>query len=73
MALGRYPCPLATFNNIFSQLSAIIDGPPPKLPANRFGPQALEFVALRLQKIPDRRPTYSKLLGHPWLIKHRKN
>lgn len=38
MALGRYPYPPATFNNVFSQLGAIIDGPPPKLPANKFSP-----------------------------------
>lgn len=72
MALGRYPYPPETFNNIFSQLSAIVDGPPPKLPSGKFSAEAQEFVALCLQKIPERRPTYSKLLEHPWLVKYRK-
>ena len=72
MALGRYPYPPETFDNIFSQLSAIVDGPPPRLPPDRFSPEAQEFVSLCLQKRPDRRPTYSKLLEHPWLVKYRE-
>ena len=71
MALGRYPYPPETFDNIFSQLSAIVDGPPPKLPADKFSDEALDFVSLCLQKIPDRRPNYSNLYEHPWLAKYR--
>ncbi|CCE61787.1 hypothetical protein TPHA_0B01150 [Tetrapisispora phaffii CBS 4417] len=70
LALGDYPYPPETFDNIFSQLSAIVDGPPPKLP-ERFSPEAQEFVTLCLQKNPDRRPTYTQLLMHPWLLKYR--
>lgn len=71
MALGGYPYPPETFDNIFSQLSAIVDGPPPRLPSDRFSPEAQEFVSLCLQKKPERRPTYAKLLEHPWLVKYR--
>lgn len=71
MALGRYPYPPETFDNIFSQLSAIVDGPPPKLPADKFSDEAQDFVSLCLQKIPDRRPNYSNLYEHPWLAKYR--
>ena len=71
MALGRYPYPPETFDNIFSQLSAIVDGPAPKLPSDRFSPEAQEFVALCLQKIPERRPNYAALIEHPWLVKYR--
>ncbi|CAI4061245.1 hypothetical protein N7582_001837 [Saccharomyces uvarum] len=71
MALGRYPYPPETFDNIFSQLSAIVDGPPPRLPSERFSSDAQDFVSLCLQKIPERRPTYTALTEHPWLVKYR--
>ncbi|EJS43178.1 pbs2p [Saccharomyces arboricola H-6] len=71
MALGRYPYPPETFDNIFSQLSAIVDGPPPRLPSDKFSSDAQDFVSLCLQKIPERRPTYTALTEHPWLVKYR--
>lgn len=71
MALGSYPYPPETFDNIFSQLSAIVDGPPPKLPRDKFSAEAQDFVSACLQKIPERRPTYAALLEHPWLVKYR--
>ncbi|CDO94764.1 unnamed protein product [Kluyveromyces dobzhanskii CBS 2104] len=70
MALGAYPYPPETFDNIFSQLSAIVDGPPPKLPEKKFSADAQNFVSMCLQKIPERRPTYAALLEHPWLKKY---
>lgn len=71
MALGRYPYPPETFDNIFSQLSAIVDGPPPKLPRDKFSDEAQDFVSVCLQKIPERRPTYAVLLEHPWVVGFR--
>ncbi|EDO18128.1 hypothetical protein Kpol_1031p32 [Vanderwaltozyma polyspora DSM 70294] len=71
MALGSYPYPPETYDNIFSQLSAIVDGPPPILPQEKFSKEAQDFVSLCLQKVPERRPTYSSLLNHPWLLKYR--
>ncbi|SCV03643.1 LANO_0G05380g1_1 [Lachancea nothofagi CBS 11611] len=67
MAIGAYPYPAETFDNIFSQLSAIVDSPPPKLPKGRYSSLAQDFVNMCLQKIPERRPTYAALLEHPWL------
>ncbi|EPS41301.1 hypothetical protein H072_4837 [Dactylellina haptotyla CBS 200.50] len=66
-AMGCYPYPPETYNNIFSQLSAIVDGPPPDLPDEGFSPQARDFVKRTLHKIPKMRPTYAALLQHPWL------
>ncbi|CAD6445658.1 0c9e8d3c-da23-404a-9289-c2052f454b4c [Sclerotinia trifoliorum] len=66
-AMGRYPYPPETYNNIFSQLSAIVDGDPPDLPEEGFTPVARNFVRGCLNKIPKLRPTYSDLLQHPWL------
>ncbi|TGO56855.1 hypothetical protein BOTNAR_0214g00220 [Botryotinia narcissicola] len=71
-AMGRYPYPPETYNNIFSQLSAIVDGEPPDLPAEGFSPTARNFVRGCLNKIPNMRPTYSDLLQHPWLAELSK-
>lgn len=69
-AKGSYPYPPETYDNIFSQLSAIVDGEPPSLPES-YSSEARNFVNQCLDKIPNRRPTYSKLLVHPWLLKYR--
>nr|OQO27995.1 hypothetical protein B0A51_05120 [Rachicladosporium sp. CCFEE 5018] len=66
-ALGRYPYPPETYDNIFSQLSAIVDGAPPDLPASDFSEAARDFVAGCLNKIANLRPTYPMLLQHTWL------
>lgn len=66
-AMGRYPYPPETYNNIFSQLSAIVDGEPPDLPEEGFSPLARDFVRGCLNKIPKLRPTYAMLLQHGWL------
>ncbi|CDM38350.1 hypothetical protein DTO013E5_6525 [Penicillium roqueforti] len=65
-AMGRYPYPPETFNNIFSQLHAIVHGDPPTLPEG-FSEQAHAFVKACLDKNPKNRPTYNMLLRHPWL------
>ncbi|KAJ4373355.1 MAP kinase kinase Wis1 [Neocucurbitaria cava] len=66
-ALGRYPYPPETYNNIFSQLSAIVDGEPPDLPQEGYSDAARNFVRGCLNKIPNLRPTYAMLLQHVWL------
>lgn len=66
-ALGRYPYPPETYNNIFSQLSAIVDGDPPDLPEEGYSPQARDFVRGCLNKIPKLRPNHAMLLQHSWL------
>ncbi|KAI4707105.1 hypothetical protein J4E89_008044 [Alternaria sp. Ai002NY15] len=66
-ALGRYPYPPETYNNIFSQLSAIVDGEPPDLPESGYSDAARNFVRGCLNKIPNLRPTYAMLLQHAWL------
>ncbi|KAK5726070.1 MAP kinase kinase Wis1 [Elasticomyces elasticus] len=65
--MGRYPYPPETYDNIFSQLSAIVDGVPPDLPAEQFSEAARDFAAGCLHKIPKLRPTYPMLLQHAWL------
>ncbi|KAJ5365652.1 hypothetical protein N7517_008538 [Penicillium concentricum] len=65
-AMGRYPYPPETFNNIFSQLHAIVHGDPPTLPEG-FSEEAHAFVRACLDKNPKNRPTYDMLIRHPWL------
>ncbi|KAG9228225.1 kinase-like domain-containing protein [Amylocarpus encephaloides] len=71
-AMGRYPYPPETYNNIFSQLSAIVDGTPPDLPEEGYSELARDFVRGCLNKIPNLRPTYSMLLSHGWLAELSK-
>ncbi|KAL4873844.1 hypothetical protein BDV12DRAFT_54044 [Aspergillus spectabilis] len=66
-AIGRYPYPPETFNNIFSQLHAIVHGDPPTLPNSEYSDDAHSFVNACLDKNPKNRPSYSMLLRHPWL------
>lgn len=63
---GSYPYPPETYDNIFSQLTAIVDGEPPKL-ASWFSSTAQDFVSQCLHKIPEERPSYQEMLQHPWL------
>lgn len=72
MAMGTYPYPPETYENMFSQLSAIVDGAPPELPRDKFSAEACDFVAQCLHKVPQRRPPYDKLLRHPWLVRWRE-
>lgn len=66
-AMGRYPYPPETYNNIFSQLNAIVEGDPPDLPVEGYSELARDFVRGCLNKIPKLRPTYGMLLQHGWL------
>ncbi|KAK9361526.1 kinase-like domain-containing protein [Lipomyces starkeyi] len=71
IANGSYPYPPETYGNVFSQLSAIVDGDPPTLPELRFSHEAVGFIKQCLNKDALLRPTYAKLLAHPWLVKYR--
>lgn len=73
VAKGGYPYPPETFDNIFSQLSAIVDGEPPKLSDQHFSKNAQMFVKACLTKNPDARPPYDVLLQFPWLKEHKGN
>ncbi|KAJ5819251.1 hypothetical protein N7474_004842 [Penicillium riverlandense] len=66
-AMGRYPYPPETYNNIFSQLHAIVDGDPPTLPSTGYSEDAHNFIRACLDKNPKNRPSYGILIRHPWL------
>ncbi|GAA5821569.1 hypothetical protein JCM3770_006828 [Rhodotorula araucariae] len=65
-AVGTYPYPPETYTNVFAQLTAIVHGDPPTLPA-RYSRAAHEFVAACLIKDAARRPTYRQLIDSEWL------
>lgn len=67
--LGVYPYPPETYSNVFAQLQAIIHGDPPQLPSEGYSELARDFVAGCLEKVPERRFTYSQMLQHEWLVK----
>ncbi|PGH26513.1 STE/STE7 protein kinase [Polytolypa hystricis UAMH7299] len=67
-AMGRYPYPPETYNNIFSQLNAIVQGEPPCLPEEGYSEEAKNFVCSCLNKNAALRPTYAMLLRNPWLL-----
>ena len=71
VACGHYPYPPETYDNIFSQLSAIVDGEPPKLDATKFSKEAQMFVKSCVNMNPEARPIYASLLNSPWLVKYR--
>ncbi|KAM7201911.1 PaMKK3 MAPK kinase encoded by the PaMKK3 protein [Naviculisporaceae sp. PSN 640] len=66
-AMGRYPYPPEVSSTIFSQLSAIVEGEPPNLPADGYSQTAHDFVRSCLNKVPSKRHTYPMLLSHPWM------
>ncbi|KAF7288726.1 Protein kinase domain-containing protein [Mycena chlorophos] len=78
-ALGRYPYPPETYNNVFAQLQAIVHGEPPQLPEFKpktetdpvevhFSEDARDWVRICLIKDPAQRATYADLLAHPFLV-----
>ncbi|OLL22166.1 MAP kinase kinase PBS2 [Neolecta irregularis DAH-3] len=71
-AMGGYPYPPETYNNIFAQLNAIVEGEPPELPPAKFTPDAQDFVHQCLCKNPSKRPVYALLLKHPWLQRYKR-
>ncbi|KAI8354490.1 kinase-like domain-containing protein [Mortierella sp. GBAus27b] len=67
---GSYPYPPDKYNSVFAQLNAIVGSPPPTLP-DTYSEEARAFVALCLLKDAKARPTYAKLLEHPFLSKYK--
>lgn len=65
-AIGHYPYPPETYSNVFAQLTAIVHGEPPVLPAE-YSDSAREFVRACLRKVAGKRPTYAQLMDHPFL------
>ncbi|KAL1915396.1 uncharacterized protein VTP21DRAFT_6854 [Calcarisporiella thermophila] len=67
VATGSYPY---KYDNMFAQLSAIVQGEVPTLPAELFSDDAVDFVSQCLNKDPKARPTYSQLLEHQFIKRY---
>ncbi|KAI9313418.1 kinase-like domain-containing protein [Dichotomocladium elegans] len=68
MAGGKYPY---KYDNMFAQLKAIVDEEPPTLPDD-FSEDARDFIAACLHKDAKERPSYGKLLEHPFIKKYEE-
>lgn len=73
IAEGRYPYPIDSYDNVFSQLNAIVNDDPPRLNKDLFSIEAQSFINSCLAKDPNYRPSYSDLLESSWLLKHRNS
>jgi mitogen-activated protein kinase kinase len=62
IALGQYPYPPETYENVFVQLQAIVNGDPPELPDERYSEVARDWVSRCMRKDPERRASYKDLL-----------
>ncbi|KAG8923224.1 hypothetical protein FRC03_010310 [Tulasnella sp. 419] len=71
LGLGKYPYPPEMYSNVFAQLTAIVHGPSPRMPAG-YSEEANDFVDRCVGKEPSLRPSYQELLEHPWLIEDAK-
>ncbi|KAI9293985.1 MAP kinase [Neoconidiobolus thromboides FSU 785] len=71
VATGDYPYSDKNYDSVFARLNAIVMTESPTLPEPEFSPEARDFVSQCLRKKPEDRPTYSELLGHPFLVKYR--
>ncbi|KAI8074814.1 kinase-like domain-containing protein [Gongronella butleri] len=67
LAMGRFPYAADT---PFAQIKAILDEPAPTLPSS-YSEDAQDFIQQCLQKDPAQRPSYSQLLQHPFITKHK--
>lgn len=66
IAMGRYPYPPETYENVFAQLQAIVNGDPPELPED-YSEVAKDWVRTCMRKDPKRRASYKELEKHEFL------
>ena len=53
---------------MFSQLQAIVHGPPPELPTAGISDECRDFISQCVRKDPAERPSYADLLAHPFIL-----
>ena len=67
LATGKFPFP--HWNSVFDQLTSVVDGDPPSLPASgNFSDTLRDFVVKCLIKDVDKRPKFPVLLSHPFIV-----
>eukprot|EP01137_Pigoraptor_chileana_P026155 Opistho-2@96692 len=67
LAMGQFPFPMADGRNVFAMLERIVKGPSPTVPADKFSPECVDFLARCLEKQPESRYNYVQLLEHPFI------
>lgn len=72
LALGKFPYP--PWRTVFEQLKAVVLGDAPRLPdGSGFTDYFHDFTRQCLQKDPEVRPKYEKLLSTPFLLCHKES
>ncbi|KAM7259551.1 hypothetical protein ACFE04_015292 [Oxalis oulophora] len=70
-ATGKFPYtpsePESGWTNVFELMEAIVDGPPPSAPSDRFSPEFCSFISACVQKEPNDRQSAFDLLKHPFI------
>jgi serine/threonine protein kinase len=71
-ALGYYPYMMYNdykqLSDIWSLSNLIKNNPSPKLPENEFSQEFCDFIQVCLNKDPEKRPSASTLLNHPFIL-----
>lgn len=70
MGTGEFPYSTQS-DNFFVLLKSICSGDPPKPPPNRFSDNFEDFIDKCLQFDYQKRPYYSELLKHPFVVSHQ--
>ncbi|XP_010262013.1 PREDICTED: mitogen-activated protein kinase kinase 2-like [Nelumbo nucifera] len=58
------------WTNFYELMEAIVDGPPPCVPADQFSPEFCSFISACVQKDPQNRQSAQELMKHPFITRH---
>ena len=68
LATGIYP--YGNGNDLFMQITKIVEGPEPCLPCEFFSQEFCDFINKILKKEPSERANVSELIKHDFIVKH---
>ena len=68
LATGIYPYGVG--NDLFMQITKIVDGNEPTLPREFFSNEFCDFMDKTLKKDPNERGNVSELIEHPFIVQH---
>ncbi|GAV03567.1 hypothetical protein RvY_13966 [Ramazzottius varieornatus] len=71
LALGEFPYPIQEWDNVFKQLSQVVEGEPPRLSRDshpQFSDDFIHFCNICLMKEVSRRPKYKDLMVHKFIV-----
>lgn len=72
LATGKFPYP--KWHSVFEQLTQVVKGDPPRLTnenGRNYSDEMLDFVNICLTKEEAKRPKYTELLKHPFIVEYQ--